>query len=439
MHRNSQKHNTFIMKQKLIFLILILTTLTANTSSFASSTSANEKNKKDEKRTKFTFYGWVRNDFTFDSRQNLAVVGELFYFLPLDEKLNEYGDDLNEIPNTRLLAITSRLGVDMTTVLDSLVISAKIETDFCGASPNIVTLRIRHAYINFLWKNKHKLLVGQAWHPLSEGMLPSIVSLNTGTPFNPFSRAPQLRYDYLSKHFDFTASASYQLQYGSPGPEGSVYHYQWFGGYPELNIGLKYKYKGFQLNLQGNYMAIKPRTSALDKDSVMVKVGDISHSFSGSLYAAYTKDMFSIKARTILGQNLGHVLMMSGYGVSNMLENGTNEYSSLTQSSSWVNITYGKEYMGGIFAGYMKNLGAAKDLEPNMIYTRGFNNIDQIFRIAPSFRYTWKDLCAGIEYEYTGVDYGKTINANGTVSDTHHIGNHRIYAILIYNFRTNFK
>ncbi len=401
-----------------------------------TSNNSNSEVKK-ENRTKLNFYGFVRNDFTFDSRQNLAAVGELFYFMPLDRNINALGEDLNAIPNSRFLAITSRVGVDIATSFDNLDISAKLEADFCGAAPNIVTLRIRHAYVNFLWNKKHKLLIGQGWHPMVEGTIPSIVSLNTGAPFNPFSRAPQLRYDYISNNFEFTASATYQLQYASPGPTGISTTYQVFGGLPELNLGVKYKYKGFQASLQGNYLGIKPRTTALNTDSIQVKVDDFSHSISASFFLAYSKDLFSIKARTIIGQNLGHILMISGYGVSNTLDNGTWEYSSLNQSSSWINITYGEKYVAGIFGGYIKNLGATKDfISTDKIYVRGFNNVDQIFRVAPSFRWNWKNLCLGAEYEFTGVMYGDKVNPNGSVTDTHMVGNHRLYAHVIYSFRT---
>ena len=67
----------------------------------------------ENKKTKFKFYGFVRNYFIYDSRQNYQSNEGLYNQIPKDQNLNELGEDLNEISSSKFLAMTSRLGVDV--------------------------------------------------------------------------------------------------------------------------------------------------------------------------------------------------------------------------------------------------------------------------------------------------------------------------------------
>ena len=63
--------------------------------------------------------------------------------------------------------------------------------------------------------------MGQAWNPMSADK-PYSVNLESGTPFNPFSRSPQVMMDaILGKNFVLTAGAIYPMQYRPTGPEGA--------------------------------------------------------------------------------------------------------------------------------------------------------------------------------------------------------------------------
>ena len=62
-----------------------------------------------EKKITFKPYGFIRNYAAFDSRANLSSNSDQFNMIPQDEKLNSYGDDLNEKPDILLLSITTRL------------------------------------------------------------------------------------------------------------------------------------------------------------------------------------------------------------------------------------------------------------------------------------------------------------------------------------------
>ena len=66
--------------------------------------------------------------------------------------------------------------------------SAKIETDFGGFSGSNTMLRIRQAYVNLDW-GKSAVLVGITWHPLFGAVMPDVLNLSTGAPFQPFNRS----------------------------------------------------------------------------------------------------------------------------------------------------------------------------------------------------------------------------------------------------------
>lgn len=96
---------------------------------------------------------------------------------------------------------------------------AKIETDFYNGLSGVsgtAVLRLRQAYVT-VGRNDWLVTAGQAWHPMAADM-PDVFSLNTGAPFGPFSRTPQVKLDYrLNDAFSLTGSAIWQMQYNSTG------------------------------------------------------------------------------------------------------------------------------------------------------------------------------------------------------------------------------
>ena len=425
------------MTNKLKTSLFILLALVISVTAFANDTT-----KVEQKRDPYEFevYGFIRNDFTYDSRKTLASVGELFNFIPMDEQLNSLGEDLNAVPSTRLLAVVSRLGFNFNSPeFNGVRFNAKIETDFAGAGTSYFLFRIRQAYVGVKWQH-HQIIAGQTWHPMSGDLLPSIVSLNTGAPFNAFSRTPLIRYNAFTGPVTLSAAAIYQMQYTSPGPDGSSTKYQVFGGMPELYVGATYAANGLKVGIGGEYMSLRPRTTA-EYNGEMVKVKESVGSFATQLFAQYAMKNFTVAAKSIYGQNTAHLLMMSGYGVCGVKADGYSRlYSPLTQSSTWLTAAYhtareNHNIRATILGGYMKNLGAKEAL--TNVYVRGYDNIDQIFRVAPSIQYLYKGLVLGVEYEYTGVMYG-TPQTNFSVAGDHLVSNHRAYVMLVYNFSHKF-
>ena len=401
---------------------------------------------KAQEKPSVKLYGFIRNYACFDTRESLTSNSEQFYYMPKDEKLDANGNDINEQPNMMLLSITTRLGLNITGLeFLGAKTSAKIESDFAGFGTSNTVLRIRQAYAKMEWE-KNSILAGQAWHPMMGDMMPDVFSLETGAPFTPFSRTPQVRYDYKNKGFTLTATALYQYQYTSYGPDGASFNYARNAIVPELYFQAMYKNGGFMIGAGVDLLTLKPRQSytmdSTDENGATVTATykckeDPVVSISPTIFASYKKGNWGIKGRFTYAQNAAHLSMISGYGVTAVNENGEQEYGSINSAGGWVDVTYKKTLKKGFltfccFAGYTKNLGC-KDEFTGPIYMRGEKNMDNMWRVAPSVLYTHNAMQIGIEYNPTTVAYG-TPDSQYKMSDTHNVTNHRICAMLKYNF-----
>ncbi len=395
-----------------------------------------------EGNNKFTtkFYGFVRGDYAFDTRQSVAPNEGLFFLYPKDKLPDANGKDLNAVANSGFYAFNSRAGVDVTGSLWDANLLAKIEADFAGfggANANSTILRIRRAFIKMNWE-KASLLVGQEWHPMFSNVIPDVISLSAGAPFNVFNRSPQIRYDYKAGDFMLTGTALYQLQNTSAGPEGKSNTYQRNANVPELYLGIGYKNADFLAGVFMDYLTLKPRTQSTSADALTYKVDESLGSFSYGAYAGYTHQLLSVSAKTILGQNLSDMSMLGGYGVTQKdAVTGEQEYTNFKHSSSWVNVSYGKKYKGNLFAGYVKNLGTEKALlENSPVYGEGLS-MNSLTRLVGTFSYNLPKFSVGLEYEMTTANYGDSGTFNwekGTYNSTHGVTNHRIVGVVCYNF-----
>ena len=412
---------------------------------------------QEKEKPSFKFYGFVRNYACYDTRESYTSNSEQFYYMPKDEKLNGLGEDLNAQDNIMLLSITTRLGLNVSGLnfLGSKT-SAKIEADFAGFSTSNTVLRIRQAYAKMDWEHS-KVLVGQAWHPAMGDMMPDVFSLETGAPFTPFSRSPQVRYDYETKNVKLTATALYQFQYTSYGPKDPVkgdytstgsFDYARNAIVPEIYLQGIIKSGDFMMGLGVDVLTLKPRqiydavVPAADGNgtTTMSSVCNekLMTSITPTLFASYKKGNWGVKGRVTYAQNAAHLSMISGYAVTKKLDNGEWRYSSLNSIGGWVDATYKQPLKTGYltfccFAGYTKNLGCMNEIVDNMIYMRGEKNMDYMWRVAPSVLYTHNAMQIGIEYNPTTVGYGKH-DSDYKMYNPHAVTNHRICAMLKYNF-----
>ena len=419
-----------------------------------------------QEKPSIKLYGFVRNYACFDTRESLTSNSEQFYYMPKDEKLDANGDDVNKQPNMMLLSITTRLGLNITgPEFLGAKTSAKIESDFAGFGTSNTVLRIRQAYAKMDWKH-NSVLVGQAWHPMMGDMMPDVFSLETGAPFTPFSRSPQVRYDYRNKGLTLTATALYQYQYTSYGPDGASFNYARNAVVPELYFQAMYKNGKFLAGAGVDVLTLKPRQSyswnvteyspvldgngnpTFDANGNPITVGNqVTKTYKCSeapvvsitptLFASYKGDRWGFKGRVTYAQNAAHLSMISGYAVTGIKDNGEQEYSSLRSIGGWANITYKEPLKKGYltwcwFGGYTKNLGCDDDIV-GPVYMRGEKNMDYMFRVAPSVLYTHNAMSIGVELSATTVAYG-TADSKYKVSDTHSVENLRVCAMMKYNF-----
>ena len=379
----------------------------------------------------FKVYGQIRADLFYNSRANEESVDGLFYNYPKDEKFNDNGEDLNAQPNSNMYMLYSRLGLDVKgPKLGNAATSAKIEFDFRGSGTTLSVIRMRHAYLNLAWE-KSSLLVGQTWNPLYGDVAPQILNLNTGAPFQPFSRAPQVRYRLNVTGFQLTAAAIWQSQYLSNGPDGKSNKYIKNSCVPELYLGADYKTKNLIAGVGVDFLSLVPRTQATVGENVY-KVSERISTLSCEVHVKYTTPMWYFAAKSVLGSNLTQVSMLGGYGVKSVDEvTGEQTYSPNRNSSSWVNVVYGKKWKVGVFGGYMKNLGTTDAV--SKMYGTG-TNVDELLSGSVELTYNLPHWKIGVEYNHTVAKYGDLDKTNGKIVNTHGVGNNRFVASVLYMF-----
>lgn len=385
-------------------------------------------------------YGFVNNFFCYDSRRSLMVAEDLFNILPLDAKYDAAGHDENADPSVKFLAITTRMGMDLTgPEVFGAQTTAKIETDFGGYSATGTLLRIRQAYTALTWEgdNRSYLLVGQTWHPLSGDLKPDVFSLATGSPFNPFNRSPMVRYDYtVGTSTTLSAAAIYQFQYASVGMNGAPsYTYSRRGLWPELYLGI---------SLGG-----KKSPTALGFDVSSIKIGNQRlTSYAAMLSTSQRIGRVDVKAKSVCGENLSHLLLPSGFGTD--AADGQS-LLPLTAAAAWTTVMYdvptkSNSFRIGFMAGYLKNLGVRpwlkEDDRPTLVagsvhiwgnHAGVGSNLGEVYRLSPMATYRVKNMMLGLELEHTAARYGDLL-ADGSVGNLHTVANNRVCALMMYNF-----
>ena len=420
--------NILLMKKNLLLTVCLLAAINGSAQ------------KKD---FSYNFYGQIRTDLYYNSRANQETVDGLFYMYPLDERLDANGKDLNATANGSFYTLYTRLGVDVTgPKLGKAKTSAKVEVDFRGSGTSYSTVRLRHAYLNLDW-GKSALLLGQTWHPLFGDVSPQILNLSVGAPFQPFSRAPQIRYQFKNKNMQLTAAAIWQSQYLSVGPNNvKSQNYIKNSCVPEIYAGIDYKAKNWLAGVGIELLSIKPRTEATvpvgsDNDSQEVishtyKVDERITTLSYEAHVRYTNKNWFIAAKSVLGSNLTQTSMLGGYGVKAIDKlTGEQEYASILNSSSWLNVVYGQKWKPGIFLGYTKNLGTGDAV--TKLYGTG-TDVDQVVMAGAELTYNVAHWKFGLEYTLSSAWYGSMDASNGKIKDTHSVCNNRIVGVAMFMF-----
>jgi len=380
--------------------------------------------------------GYVRTDVIYDTRQSSAANGLReghFYLFPDNVSYDQDSVDINAHPSFHILSIQTRLRADITGPdAFGAKTSGAIEAEFFGTSEADVNgFRLRHAITKLDWK-KSTLLIGQTWHPIfPTECFPGTVSFNTGAPFTPFSRNPQIKFTYRPGKFSASLTAYSERDFTGTGPEGSANKYIKNSGLPGLNAQVKIPVttNGFFI-IGADYKTIRPelRTSANYENPNML--GSLSRF---ATFHLKTKPVsLTLMASHI--QNATDLVMLGGYGVADILDpvTGVRTFSNLMTTSGWLDLyTNGKQFQAGLFAGFSKNFGSVNELS-GPVFGRG-TNIDYLARISPRLMVTREKLTIAAEFETTIAAYG-TPDKFGKVMNAKPVTNYRILIAAIYKF-----
>jgi hypothetical protein len=389
--------------------------------------------KKEEPKYGITLSGFVKTDIFYDTRQSSAANGlrEGHFFLFPDNVLNDAaGNDVNANPS---LNIQSRIKGDISGPdAFGAKTSGVIEAEFFGTSETDLNgFRLRHAYIKMDW-SKTTLQIGQYWHPMFPvESFPGTISFNTGAPFTPFSRNPQVRLTRKFGSLSGTLTAYSQRDFSSTGPDGGSNKYLRNSGMPGLNMQLRVPAGDALTGWAGiDYKRIRPELRTPANIETDVTLGSISAFATVKIKTA----PLNVSLMGVYGQNTSDLVMIGGYAIAELTDpvNQLKTYTNLNTANFWLDLyTNGKKVVFGLFTGYSKNLGA-DDLISGAFYGRG-SNIDYLFRVSPRVTVTEGRLTFGAEVENTTAAYG-TVQTDGRVFNTHNVSNIRILLSTINKF-----
>lgn len=388
---------------------------------------------QDVSEVKVKVGGFVKNDMFWDSRKTVSAREGHFLLFPAQENLDPDGNDLNGVSSFNFLSIQSRLAVNITGAKAlNADVSAKIEGDFFGQlNPNINLFRLRHAYLKMKWSST-EILLGQYWIPMFvTDCFPGTISFNSGVPFQPFGRSPQIRVTQLMGLAKFIFVANSQRDYASRGPNplapsatiaSSAFLRN--SNIPELSLQVHLKPgDAILFGLGASYKQIVPQTQT----SLGYQTDESVGGYNAFAFLRVNLKPITIKMQGIYGQNMPDVLSIGGIAISDSTntEKGFVSYTTLNTLSSWIDISSnGKKFQVGVFAGYSQNLGA-KDKIVGPKYGLG-TNIASLYRVSPRVSYKVNQLKFALEGEYTNASYGTSYDEYGVPQDANGIGNLRI-------------
>ncbi len=374
--------------------------------------------------------GFIKTDIMFDTHEVVSAREGHFLLYPSNAKNDVNGIDVNENSSLNILAIQTRLNAKVTGPdAFGAKTSGMVEGAFFGQSDgDIDGFRLRHAFVKLAWENT-SLLIGQYWHPMFvPEVFPDVISFNTGVPFQPFSRNPQIRISQKINNVIVNLTAASQRDFANTGPDGTCSEYLRNSAIPNLDLQMMCKTEEFVAGVGGDYKALKPKLVTDKNYQSTSKVN--SFAFMG--FAKFHQDQFCIKFEGVYGNNLTDMCMLGGYAVSTKDSvTGIEDYTNINTYSLWTDLSYGKGLSFGLFAGLTKNLGS-NDIINGSYYSRG-SNIDKVFRVSPRVQINSGNTRFASEIEYTSAYYGVPDN-KGKVINSEAVSNVRFLVAAYYFF-----
>jgi hypothetical protein len=395
--------------------------------SYANGQDAGEQRQKS---WSIRFTGFVKSDYWRDSRRVVAAREDLFLVLPANRDPDVNGDDINATPYFNYSAITSRVAV----IIDGpeafgAATSAMVEADFSGMSnADINGFRLRHAVGRLRWQSS-ELAFGQFWHPMFvTEVCPEVISLNTGAPFQPFIRNPQVSYTHFFGQVGLSFTLLSQRDNASDGPIGADPIYIRSASVPNAHVQVQVKGARHVWGLGGDYKVLRPRLVT----PAGFRTGETIGSYAAVAYWRYRQDKLTLRSKTIYGQNLTEHLMLGGYAVRTVDPTTMAEtYTPTNHLFAWGSVNYGERVRGGLFAGFARNFGTSHE-NTGTYFSRGAD-VGHAYRLSPSISVISGPVQVSTEIERTVAAYGMP-DRRGRVRDAQPIGNTRLLVTLFYFF-----
>ncbi len=389
------------------------------------------------------FSGYVKNDFFYDYRRTVGTREGHFYLYPENIRYDADSVDINAKTSFNILSIQTRLRGDIAGPdAFGAKTSAAIEGEFYGTTDaSINCFRLRQAFAKLSWASTD-LTIGQTWHGMFfEECFPEIMAVNTGCPFQPFSRNPQIKVAQHFKDFKFILSVMSQREFSEWGGSDAIRN----AALPEMNLRISYQHFNEDLTREifvggsADYKVLVPR---IVTDSNYATNSSLN-AYAFSLVFKYRCPKITFKLSGTYGQDLYNHTMLGGYAYRHTTDSltiarGDYSYTPLNTFAGWLDLsTNGEKFRFGILGGFTKNFGSFQNIldwkNPNSYFARGWN-IAYIYRISPRFVFISGKIKMGIEGDYTVAGYGNSINSLGEVKDVKPVSNIRLMYSLFYYF-----
>ncbi|MEN8249555.1 MAG: hypothetical protein ABFS32_11530 [Bacteroidota bacterium] len=398
-----------------------------------------------EGKVKSGLHGFVKNDVFFDSRQTVNVREGHFLLYPQNVDLDFDGNDINAKPSLNMLSIQTRLSVGATGPdIWGASTSGYIEGEFFGmTNPDINGFRLRHAYVRISWLNS-ELMVGQFWHPMFHTKsCPMTISFNTGVPFQPFTRNPQIRFTHRLGNISIMGTTYWQRDFANTGPDGVSSIYMRNSSIPGMNLRLEYHLVSevnneLLIGGSSNYKVIQPRIETATGFSTSTKFGSTAF----SAYMKFITKKLTGRLMGVYAQDAYDMIMLGGYAVKEVSDpiRQYEEYTTINTRSIWASIYTNSAYWQyGLFAGFTENLGSRDEIVGD-IYARG-SNIAYVYRLSPRVIYNAEKIRVAGEVEYTTAGYAtkdgfgiESIDEFGVVTESQAVSNLRVLVGMYYFF-----
>jgi len=138
-------------------------------------------------------------------------------------------------------------------------------------------------------------------------VFPGTVSFNTGSPFQPFTRNPQLRLTQkLSKDISTIIAIYSERDFQDYGPAGQSSVYLRNSVIPGLHLQFQYKSDKLIFGAGGDYKSLTPRIVTTKNIVTDEKV----NSFAVEGYTKINIEPVTIKLEGVWGKNLANMFML---------------------------------------------------------------------------------------------------------------------------------